>query len=516
MKNKSKDNKPIKKISRFSYLMISLNYIIGITFIMILSSAINYVGWWIIPIIIFAGIVSYFVGLNFATLNQKFYGAYGSVYLSCREAFGRKGGFLIAWIQYLISPIISMIVVSGIVWCFQDIKFDGINLLDDKYRWIVVLCTALLFFALVIILNLGFNATTIGLLIIAIFKWLIILIATCAAIFLFFKYVFLDITKLKENFHFDSIKSKNFPQVMSVIVTLFTCFGGLEGIVTISGDVKTTKSKNPVKFTLLWTVIIATLIYIIWIILFASVLGKEILPGGSSSQSSINPITRVIQLVLPISSGILFSLFLLISQIANKAVTRLQTGWSTTRNIVALAADGILPRKLLSLGKHNQFNKSIWLDSIISFIFVGIFCTSVLLSSGVAKDLVSTLNSYAFCIFSIYSLSFVASLKLCKNKKLLLSKKLRITILLCLVNYLILGIIYICSIFYQFIIDLKLGNFSMALPTILPLATFLLGIIIGYIIYFISEKKKWIDTPFPDSWKQHVKNNPELIFPESL
>lgn len=537
--------------SRWQILIFSLNFLIGYAFIIGMGSTYLTAGMIGFPIVmVFCALIAYMVGMAFARLAAK-YPAYGGSYVYMKKVAEhsrnkkrmRFFAYFVGWSQYIQAPFVGVTIISGIVWAFKNANFFGWNLdpaafhVAEPYLFIIA---GVIFGLVVIAVNLGFNSTKWTLNIMWAVKWVVIVGAMGIAGYVIGKDIISGqfqtfINNLSggtgTGSHYD-LFPKGFKGFIAAIFTFFFSFGGIEGIATISNDIEN-PSQN-IRKIISTTILITLAFYFVFCFLVLGAVGGEtqngLFPpdGSGGHDASANPLNSLIVQILGSSGGVAFAILSgigIMSQISNQASARVSNTWINTRMLLPLAVDGYLPRSFAFVNKHTQFQRCLYLDSIVTIILIIPYIILGFFNSNIQDNLQNTLSIYTLVIFCQYLGTVYAALalekfkqlnfyqyekmfKLSKNKSLAVKLPLErwmyyfgFTMLtFFLVSFFIQGIQYGAESHWS-ISDPGSGFFNFVFQVIL----YVIAVLLGMGLYGVAKWRRWNETPFPKSYLEYVK-----------
>ncbi|ALV23237.1 hypothetical protein ASO20_00950 [Mycoplasma sp. (ex Biomphalaria glabrata)] len=496
-----------KKYSQRSAIFFGFNFVVGFTFFISIGQIYHFLGLWLILALIIVATMSYAIGLSFVYLTKIYPSSYVTSYVVARSAFNRFIAFISLWSTYLQSPIVAISSIAGMIWAFQG------TYLYKHYLWVVILLAAFLFILIIFVMNHGLRASNRLLYIFSSLKWLVILGAIAFST-IYFLYSLHDFARIKSHIVNGNVDF-SFANLCTSIMLLFLSFVGIEGTSSISADID-----NPTKTlpkVVLYTMIAGTFLYLIYFVMVLNVIGPNgpdgLYPTGTSSETpnSINSILFTMLGGVATGGWLVLLYFIISSQIANKCTVRTQSAWINSRVMLVLTIEGMLPKRFGKINKHGQFYWCIWLDSIISGIFIILFVVLSITNPEIINDLSNVLSAIVLSYLFIYMISVLAIMKKNYNKEINLNKKEKLWVYYAFAS--------MCIAIFTFIYPIISDTFdtkSSARDIVMawfPVIFYVLGVLCGVVIFLIGKyimNKK--DTHFPTSLIDFIIENPELEF----
>lgn len=388
---------PVKEKKYFSnrYMYIfSFNFLVGFGFLVSLTGVYESVGNFFFIVAIVCALIAYIVGLAYARLTTIF-SSYGSVYNYTRPIFGKFTSYIFGWANFFLNPVTLLAAVMGVIWAFNSTKtLFGINLFEN-YKIIIAVSVVGLFLFLSFISNFGLTPSKVTLNILMIMKWIVLGGSIFMAFILLIKSGVASPSGLWNNILGGDIYNKDsahYHAKLSVsafvvsIMNFFFAFGGIEGIASISDDVKEPEKNMPRIITR--TMIAVTIFYLVVFYLLISALGGSTtskngtdhygllpyyLPDGQQAAPN-NPINSIMGVFfhdwIGITAGVgllIIGIIVVIAQTANKLTSCIMNTWVAARNVVPMAETNELPYEFSKTNKYGQYGKACWFTTIITF-----------------------------------------------------------------------------------------------------------------------------------------------------
>ena len=358
------------------------NLIVGYTFLISFGSIFEGLGNWMPLIIVGSSIIAFFAGLSFGKLSSYF-GRNGGPLLYTHAVFGKKAGAIVGMYQLLQLPVLASTVAIGFAWAFTGIHTGGGS--DLSTQWYILIGALVLYFVFSIVPRYSFTTNQISLYILWILKWLII--------------VAMIIVALTELRHFgDNIARNGYvPRGLTYwtfivsFLNFFFAFGGFEAVASVSDDLE--DSEKNIPKVLASIIITICIFYLGFYFIIVGALGvfdannpnnANGIPVGTTKLEEYNPVNSIFANLISRTSstslsfgagaaGIILALALIITQISNKAASKLQSAWANTRILAAYSDCGYLPVRFSKKTFNDRYGNSFWLDFIISAVFSIIF-----------------------------------------------------------------------------------------------------------------------------------------------
>ena len=502
-----------KKWSFGMFIFWGFNFIVGYAFIVGLNSSFSHVGTLFPVIILFSGFIAFVTGLSFSRLSNSFH-TNGGIYLYCKKVFGRKTGVLAGFFQYIQEPFVALSSFFGMLWAFQGIIIKHHATYTFEKKWFIGFLAILIVVGAYLVTSYGFFSTSISLYFLWFLKWAVIIFS-----------IFLCFYSIKNGHFGTNIVSKgmnlkhigaNTKTCIESTITFFFAFGGFEGIAIISNDIENPK-KNMGR-ALIVIMVLAFLFYIFYFYMILGTTGAGNIPGKSSatlapnynkhnpSYLDFNALNYIIGNTLfkgsnggvlgfGISGVMTFVIIIVtLSELANKATSRIQNGWVNSRMIAELARDGFFPLALAKRDRYFQLTNALSFDLLITTVLIIIFYPIYLSTKFNISD---ALSLYTICAFIQYLFGIAAILKHWNvNKKVKLSM---IEVMMYVIVFVIILFLLVAFMLYGFI-DGITGIYHAAsghshdinsLNTLITTLTIIISGIVFYVVYSHSKKKGW-------------------------
>lgn len=375
------------KIGFRTFLLFSINYIVGFGFIQTTNKIIN-IGWAGSLVIVAGALIAFSVALVFAR-GAKNFDETGGSYVYAKKAFGKKMTFFQGWNQYIQSPLAGAAAPLFLYSILKDYWTQDWG----QEKWSLMVLSFALFALIILSTFMGFKKSSKFILVAASVKWIILFLTFGAAI-----YMFATNSYFVENMTTMNVSTAGF---VGALISFFYAFGGIEGIAAMTTDVKDGK-KNTTKIILI-NFIFATAFYAIFYLVLV----------GALHNVNENATKHVLKATFGITGVVLF----VIAMIFNKFSSAPGSTIANSRSLAPMAEDNLLPKWIGTKNKNGEYKNAIIFDTILRFIFMfGFMIIPMFLNS--EMDFTTIIDIWTLVIFIQYTFTFITMLVLEKQGKI--------------------------------------------------------------------------------------------------
>jgi amino acid transporter len=353
-----------------SIILLGMNGIIGSGIFLLPGKVMNLTGYWSIAVYLLVMLLVLSIAWCFAQCATLF-SRNGGAYIYAKEAFGDFIGFEIGIMRWVVGIIGWASIVVGFVTALSSIWPSA---LQEPMRSTVILS---------LVSSLGL-LNIIG---IKIFKHVNNIIAVTKLIPLIF-FVLVGVFFIqKENFsalHWADLEIEAFG---SAALLIFYVFGGFEALVAVAGEMKDPRKNLPlaVMLVIVFCSLLYFLIQIIAIGVLGNALGESHTPLADAAQMWLGDVGKwMIALAMLISIG----------------GVNLTASFITPRSGVALAEDGLIPKKF---AKKGRFGTPIW-AILVTIGLTGMLALSGSFAQLVVISVISRFAQYITTCLAVYVL----------------------------------------------------------------------------------------------------------------
>lgn len=440
-----------KNFNEKSFTLFTINYIVGFGFITTITSLVQLNIFGIIAIVATA-FITFGATLVFSRLTNNYKNEYGGSYAYAKKLKNKNFSFFVGWNQYIQGPILASTSPLFLATAASYLTNNSTILLVIRVVSIVI------FLVLVLVTTFGLKLNKYIILMSAIIKWLILLVALIITIYFV-------VSQMKNNSNVIIEKATPY-LIFSNIISFMYAFGGMEDVSTMAKDVK---FKNFRKILMIAFAFIISFYFIFYIALI--LLGNSITIGEQTF--NLKNLSQIFQIAFGATGVWLF----IVGLFFNGVSTKISVNISMSRKVVPLAIDGYLFHSLIKTNKNNEFKNAIWFNAIITMLSMLIFwLIPMLLNLENFFSSVIELGSIAFLLQ--YLLTFVLALIL-ENKKVIS----KIPVWEKIIYYIALIVITISLLIYLF--PFIVGEKWTPQNTII-ITSYFVFILIGYIFKWIA------------------------------
>lgn len=333
----------------WSIVLLGMNVIIGSGIFLLPGNVMNLVGHWSIVVYIFVTLIVLSIAWCFAQCATLF-NRNGGAYVYAKEAFGDFVGFEIGLMRWVVGILAWASLIAGFTTALGSI---WPSILQEPFRSILILSVVGSLGALNIVGT-------------KIFKYVnnCVTIAKLIPLILFVLFgMFFVKAHHYSPLRWEDLEIESFG---TAALMIFYAFSGFETLVVAAGEMKNPRQNLPLAVMLVIT--FCSILYFIIQLIAIGILGDAL--AGSAT-----PLADTAQVLLGESGKWLVTLAMLVSI----GGINLSASFVTPRSGVALAEDGMIPRKIAAKG---YFGTPVWA------ILITVGLTGILALSGSFAQLV--------------------------------------------------------------------------------------------------------------------------------
>lgn len=354
----------------WSIVLLGMNVIIGSGIFLLPGNIMNLTGHWSMAVYGIVTLIVLSIAWCFAQCATLF-NRNGGAYLYAKEAFGDFVGFEIGFMRWVVGILAWASLIAGFIAALGSIYSP---IIQEPVRSLLILAIvgSLGFFNIV-----GFK----------IFKHVNNLV-TIAKLIPLILFVLLGIFFVQTH-HYSPLQWEDLEMGSfgAAALMIFYAFGGFETLVVVAGEMK-----NPCKNLPLAVMLVITFCSILYFIIQFIAIGVL----GESLAESVTPVADAAQVLLGDSGKWFVTLAMLVSI----GGVNLSASFITPRSGVALAEDGLIPRKIAAKGR---FGTPVW-AILITMGATGLLALSGSFSQLVVISVVSRFAQYVSTCLAVFVL----------------------------------------------------------------------------------------------------------------